>query len=217
MSEQNNYPSFYQHPDEMEPLRPEHIHESRQMFDRLFDDYMIRNMEHVNIIGVNQGRNSARLHCFIEVNDVNYSLELRDAPKRQRSDDERAIIFRNSEKHLRLINIQRLDEQGLCREHWSYRLGADEVVRRWDFGDVWAKEQQRKELGIDEENLIDENEAPEKLLRLIIDSLERYIEKDLPNLRLEEDMGLNNQPVAPEEMAGLTEFINEATILQFEN
>ncbi len=89
-------------------------------------------------------------------------------------------------------------------------MGADNIVRRWNNGDVAAKIQEQTELG-----LIDDA-SPKQPNRSIEDAREissralKGLAEDIPNWRLEEDMGLNNQPVTPEEIHGLADFIISA-------
>lgn len=209
MSEQN-YPDFYQHPEEMNRLTAEQLEESRQLFDSLFDDIMLRHMGDVQIFGANTNSQHASLLKKISIDGQTYTLSLND--KGLRGPESSNYRFRDSEELQRRINLQRSDEQGYGREHWSYRLCNDGIVRKMDFGDIWGKKLKDKELGIEDPLDLSDNNTPEELAQAIVQST-KNIKESLLNFRLEEDIGLNNQPVSPEEIAGLREFIDGAEVL----
>ena len=71
-----------------------------------------------------------------------------------------------------------------------------------DKGDIIAKKRENKDLDAEETGDI-AKDAARSLLRLTEDTI--------PNNRLEEDMGLNNQPVTPDEIQGLQVFLDSAT------
>lgn len=50
----------------------------------------------------------------------------------------------------------------------------------------------------------------EEIVRYALALRQEIIDNSIPNGRLEEDMGLNNQPVTPEEVKGLQDFLATA-------
>lgn len=210
MTEQN-YPDFYKHVDDMNTLTAEQLDESRQLFDSLFDDVMLRHMGDVRVFGANTNSQHASLLKKIEINGQTYTLSLNDRGIRD-PESSNEYRFRDSEKLQRIINLQRTDEQGYGREHWSYRLCEDGIIRRMDLGDTWGKMLKEKELGIEGPKNLSGDETPEEMAQAIQASL-RNLTEGIPNSRLEEDMGINNQPVSPEELAGLKAFIDGAKVL----
>lgn len=213
MSETNNYPDFYQPTEAHKPLEVEQFETSRRTFDDLFDDVMLRNMEDVNQYEIISGASTATLLKHIEVDGQKYTLSLEDRAMSAERDLDSSGSWRDSEKITRQIDLQRID--GVYgREYWSYRLGADGIVRRWDGGDMWGKRKKERKLGIEESRFSNSNETPEEIAALALANMQDLIEDGIPNARLEEDMGLNNQPVSPEELEGLRSFLDNANYLE---
>ena len=201
----SRYPAFYQTSDERITLGAEQLEAGSQAYNGLFDDLMLQGMDDVKRFESIKDRPTASLLRHIEVDGQKYTLALRDKGTSDPNDNTHGISFRDSETTTREINLQRVDDER-GREYWSYRLGADGVVRRWDGGDITAKRQKDSELDL---------EGPEKLpVGVTIEEAARTgiksITEGIPNSRLEEDMGLNNQPVSPVEIQGLQAFLSKA-------
>lgn len=206
MSEANSYPDFYQPIEGRKPLVAEQLKVGKHIYNDLFDDIILQNMKLVSRSKDLKGRPEARMHKSIKVDEQVYYLSLKD---RNTNEQETAIAgdnWRDSETIVRSLDIQRID--GVYgREYWSYRLGSDGVVRRWDGGDMWGKKQEVREMGIDRPKMLKGGENLEEISKVASANLADLIENGLPNARLEEDMGLNNQPVSPEELEGLKAFL----------
>jgi hypothetical protein len=144
------------------------------------------------------------------VDDQQYTLSLEDISPRGPRSVHNEVSFRDSETHARVIDLQRI-EKGCGREYWSYRLGSDGVVRRWDGGDMFAKGQKERELGIEEPLMLDQHPTREEMIGALVVERNNLIENVIPNGRLEEDMGFNNQPVSPEELEGLRDFLGASS------
>lgn len=184
MSEATHYPNFYEPTEGRTPVGSEQLAETTQAFNGLFDDLMLQGMDKVERFEPIEGRPTANLLRLIEVDGQTYSLALEDKSLKDSDSDAHGTTFRDSERTTRQISLQRIYES-YGREYWSYMLGADGTVRRWDSGDVAAKMRKDLELGVG----------------------------SISNSRLEEDMGLNNQPVTPDEIRGLQDFLARATDL----
>jgi hypothetical protein len=209
MQEKNKYPKFYKSTESQPTPGTEQLTEASQTFNELFDDLMLQDMDKVESFESIKGEPYVSLRRRIQVEGHTYSLSLVDRGQRDPEKNTGKFTFRDSEIINRDISLQRFDEKGYVRESWSYRLGADGIVRRWDGGDRTAKRLKEKELGIERLKMPrgdvtsdDEGKAAKALLQIITD--------ELPNIRLSEDMGLNNQPVTPDEMQGLQIFLNSA-------
>lgn len=206
------YPDFYQPAEERQTLEDAQLQVSAREFGTLFDDLMLQNMDAVEHYEAIEGRPRADLLKHIEVDGQQYSLAVHDKGKREEGSSTSGVAFRASEIIEREISLQRMAANGYGRESWSYRQGADGVVRRWDGGDITAEQQKERELGIeDEEILHDGDESLEEIGRAALKNIQNLTEDGIPNRRLEEDMGLNNQPVDPEEIQGLSDFLKRAT------
>lgn len=196
MSENNNYPSFYESTEGRPQLNDEQIAESSKSFNDLFDNLMLKHMDKVKRIEYFKDRPEAKLFMQITVDGQIYSLSLEDKTLGQHNND---INWRDEELSSRCLNLQRIDGQ-YGREYWSYRLGADGIVRRWDGGDM-----KEKGLGLDRDLSSDKSidELVKETEKRIAD-----INNEIANARLEVDMGINNQPVSPDEIRGLIDFIS---------
>ena len=209
MSETNNYPNFYEPTEGRPPLGVEQLTETTQTFNGLFDELMLHGMDKVKQFEAIKGRPTANLLRLIEVDGQTYSLTLKDKSPRDLASERHGITFRDSESFTREISLQRIAE-GYGREGWSYRLGTDGKVRRWDDGDVIAKMRKNQELGIEGPIMLDGNEKNEDIRQFALASIQSIITDVIPNSRLAEDMGLNNQPVTTEEIKGLQDFLARA-------
>jgi hypothetical protein len=207
MTSQNNYPDFYQ-PVEARP-NPEakQLQEASEVFSGLFDDLMLQNMDGVRRFESIKGKPEASLLKHIEDDGEKYTLSLSDRST-QSTNDTSGVSFRDSEKITRDLSLQRI-EGGYGREYWSYRMGADGIVRRWDGGDFTAKRQKERELGI-EPKMLRGDEPIEEMGRIVLNNLNDLTQNGIPNGQLEEDMGLNLQPVTPDELKGLQAFLSKA-------
>jgi hypothetical protein len=207
---QRNYPDFYRPFEDMHPLSPEQLETSRQKFDKLFDSFVLDHMKDVDTIKLADDMpQEANLLKIIEVDSQPYSLWLRDK-ERQESNTEN--VFRKDEIFHREIAVQRKDSEGQGRERWSYRLCDDGIVRRYDGGDMWAKQEEKKKLGMQYFPTLRVHEKPDYVE--LSKARNSNIENSIQNTRLEADMGLNNQPVSPDEIAGLKAFIDSSTVLK---
>jgi hypothetical protein len=209
MSEVNNYPNFYKPAEGQTPLGTEQLAETNQAFNGLFEDLMLQGMDNVERFESIKGRPTANLLRRIEVDGQVYRLSLEDKSPRDPNSETGGITFRDSETTSRSISLQRIDE-AYGREYWSYRLGADGTVRRWDGGDVTAKRRKDRELGVEVPKMLNGDETLEEIGRVALANLQN-LTNDIPNARLAEDMGLNNQPVTPDEVQGLQGFLSRAT------
>ena len=213
----SNYPDFYRPVEERQDLDAEALAKASESFRELFNDLMLQDMDEVRQFESTPGRPTARLSKHIVVGGQTFSLNLVDKHTDENSDDIDSR-FRSSEKISREISMQRIDK-GYGREHWSYRLGADGVVRRYDLGDITGKNIKERELGIEQPKMLGlgEDLTREEVqdmalsgIDMTLSGIARIVEA-LPNNRLEEDMGLNNQPVSSDEIDGLKGFISKAT------
>ncbi|MFZ1324295.1 MAG: hypothetical protein WAQ57_04025 [Candidatus Saccharimonadales bacterium] len=212
MSETTHYPNFYEPAEGRSPIDPEQLAEAAQIFNSLFDDLMLQGMPEVKQFETIKGRPTASLLWKIEVDGQAYTLALEDESPREPDSNILGIVFRDSERITRQISLQRID--GIYgREHWAYRYGADGVVRRWDGGDVTAKRRKDRALGIEEPKMPSSGKTIKEIGQVVLANMHRLTADTIPNSRLEEDMGLNNQPVTPNEMWGLHGFLARATVI----
>lgn len=210
MSEVNHYPNFYEPTEGRPPVEAEQIIEAAKKFNELFDDLMLQGMAEVRVFDPIKGRPTANLLKQILVDGQTYTLSLEDNGLSDSDSETHGISFRDSERITRGISLQRTDK-GYGREYWRYRLGADGTVRRWDVGDVTAKRRKEQELGIKRPELLSSDVSLDEIVKLAHSGIESLINDSIPNNRLEEDFGINNQPVTPDEIRGLQEFLAKAT------
>jgi len=210
MSEVNHYPNFYEPTEGRPPVEAEQIIEAAKKFNELFDDLMLQGMAEVRVFDSIKGRPTANLLKQILVDGQTYTLSLEDKGLSDSDSETHGISFRDSERITRDISLQRTDK-GYGREYWSYRLGDDGTVRRWDVGDVTAKRRKERKLGIERPELLSSDVSLDKIVKLAHSGIESLINDSIPNSRLEEDFGINNQPVTPDEIRGLQEFLAKAT------
>ena len=210
MSEVNHYPNFYEPTEGRPPVEAEQIIEAAKKFNELFDDLMLQGMAEVIVFDPIKGRPTANLLKQILVDGQTYTLSLEDKGLSDSDSETHGISFRDSERITRGISLQRTDK-GYGREYWNYRLGADGTVRRWDVGDVTAKRRKEQELGIERPELLSSDVSLDEIVKLAHSRIESLINDSIPNRRLEEDFGINNQPVTPDEIRGLQEFLAKAT------
>lgn len=207
-SNDSRYPAFYQTSDECISLSIEQLEASSQAYNILFDDLMLKNMDKVERFETIKGSPTAILIRNIEVDGQKYTLSVEDEGSKNPNSNTHGIIFRDSEIITRYISLQRIDD-GYGREYWSYRLSTGGIVRRWDGGDLTAKRQKERELGIENPKMLSQGATIEEIRKVALTGIKSIIE-GIPNSRLEEDMGLNNQPVSPDEIIGLQNFLSRA-------
>ncbi len=186
----------YLPPAQEAPSTPEDAPEVAKRFNSLFDDLMLAHMSDVKQFENIPGRPTASLILDLHISGERYTVGLREAG---RSATE-ASDFRPSELYTRAISLQRIDE-GKGREHWSYRLGSDGVIRRFDIADSSQKV-----------HTIDSvpRDASDRKVEATQSAIDEVINTTIPNNRLEEDMGINNQPVSNDDIDGLIGFIGTA-------
>lgn len=200
MSESLDYPDFYQ-PFEGRPA-PEAKEQAQaaDLFNEVFDDNMLRYMGTVKRHDILNLGPVAVLQQPVAAEGQTFDLTFRD----QTMVENQALPQpRTSELYLRSIALKRLEHQDgkpHVHEHLVYRLGKDGVVRRINaYGIPNLAEHALKQIR-------EHGRGNARALRVLENNL-------LPDSRLEEDMGLNNQPVGPEEMQGLKEFLDSAEVL----
>ncbi len=104
------------------------------------------------------------------------------------------------------ISVQKIvDNYG--RDYFGWRLKADGVVRRWTGGDMSAKSQREKELGIYKAPL-PMGASMKEMRQRVEEQLAELRDVTIPNARLEKNMGLNNQPIGMDEFEGLQSFLS---------
>ncbi|MGH2852632.1 MAG: hypothetical protein ACRDLF_00350 [Solirubrobacteraceae bacterium] len=133
--------------------------------------------------------------------DVEWSIAVRHKTVTEAPSDE----WESAEEASACIDIQRC-AAGLGREMFSYRLGSDAVLRRVDLGDMYAKAQQRRVAGIGPRFLTG-RESVDEMIQATEENLHHMLTVDLPNSRLEREMGLNDQPIGMQELQGLKAFV----------
>ncbi|MEO8105282.1 MAG: hypothetical protein ABI602_03005 [Candidatus Saccharibacteria bacterium] len=210
MSEALNYPNFYQPVAGRPSPRAEQLMDTTQSFNELFDDVMLQNMGAVRQFDYYTDMPVAHLLTHLEVGGQEYSLVLKDNASNVDSLTATGTIFTPSQTTKRDITLQRI-AGGRGRECWSYRLGADGVVRRWDAGAANAQPQPITERGRDDGDKTASGKTLQDKIGLIaVKNLNILIGNKFLNNSLAEDMGLNNQPVDLEEMVGLRDFLQIA-------
>ena len=222
MSELSNYPDFYKPIEGQSNLSKEELVQTNQAFNELFNDLMLKDIEIVRRFDGINDHNIASLVKTIIIDGQKYTLSLQDNGQRISENETDSITFRDSEITARDISLQRLDEETYGREYWSYRLGADGIIRRFDVGDITAKKRNDKKFGIEElekmSKIMSTEDGPlkdhaKRALSMVHAALQNMY-NEMSNSRLEEDMGLNNQPVTLAEIQGLRDFLNSATDIQ---
>lgn len=99
------------------------------------------------------------------------------------------------------ISIQRIEGSGQGRELYNYYTDGRDCVRRFDAGDISSKVRLRGEMP----NYGDASE--------MVEFLEGQIERvrnEIQNAQLEQDMGINRQPVGVDEINELAELLELA-------
>ncbi len=187
------YPSFYRH--DHNQLTDEQTTKSKQLFNDVFDDVILYDLEKVRVYN-GAKRPTARLSMSLEVDGERYVLSLKDDSSNVSDEVDIDFPLRDSEKITREIAIQRI-EDGYGRENWFYRQGTDGIIRRFDNGDAYA---------LRNLNRITNTESLLQASSSGLKSSDEYID----NMRLDEDMGFNLQPVTPYELEGFRLFIIEA-------
>ena len=206
MSETKTFPDFHQdltrEPDEetRPEINDEEKAESVRLFNQAFDHCLSRYQQGVRHEMTEDGRQIDQLMQKIQTGGQAYVLtvvELGPRPFGGLADTD----TRPSEDFSRLINLQ-LIVDNRPGDLSSYRLSGDGVVRRYDV-DAEANHLLQRMAKSDIQSATSDDEARQRL----IDSQENYVE----NVRFEEDMGVNNQPVRPEEVDGLGKFLEQVS------
>ena len=176
--------------------RPAPEREERQAvaeeFNQFFDYLMLEHMEHIRRdVFSKTGQPfeaAAAVLRELRVADREFELFILEATLTP-SDDERA-----SEDEKRVIGLI-LPEGG----GWSYRLGRDDVLRRFDLSTDASE--LRKASYPDWEM---RHERDEK-------TYEKWVAQETLNNRFAEDLGVNRQPVTLRELMGLEQFLAEGS------
>ncbi len=203
MSETNSYPDFHQPIENFKPLEAQQQDASRQIFDTFFDDVMLHNMKSVRQITFKLGEPRAVLIKSVEVEGQKYLVLFEESTVKYPITKTSYFESRDSEIVSRTIKFKRVTEEG-GKDSWSYLLGIDGIVRRRDDSDVASKIQVEDELGKAKPEIL---EADEDINKIALSSLLRRKAEEFQIRRMEEDLGLNNQPVPPGELEGLREFL----------
>ena len=205
MSETKTFPDFHQDltRDPGQEARPkisdEERAESARLFNRAFDNWLSRHQQDINRGTAEDGRQVSQLTQKIELEGKAYALTVIELGPHPAGNPPGQDI-RPGEDINRLINLQ-LAIGGRFGDLSSYRLCTDGVVRRYDV-DAEANQTLQEMANRDIQSAGGHDQARQRL----IDSQTNYRE----NVRFEEDMGVNNQPVWPEEIAGLAKFLDQA-------
>ena len=214
MSEKrSSYPDFHQDFDSLPTLEEAEQAKVAGAFNQLVNDLMLQNMALVEQYELIPNRPKAHLLLKGRVEGRQYTLGVEDCGQPAEDGD---ITPRPSQKIKRLIALQRI-EGSYGRESSSYRLGTDDVVRRFDIPNpVAARAQETDFFDATEEEEIttDILTAAQKRVQNNLDDLANY---GIPNANLEEDMGLNNQPITAEEIDGLRQFIAKLELEPIKN
>ena len=182
-------------------LTKEQLQQASEIFAKLFDNFMLEHKAHVSLF---EGKRLAGiwdttiLGGQLIVDGQLYSLCLEDKNREDiRQLESKLRKFRDSEIMVQRLVLETLDVTGRSQQNRSYRLGLDNVIRRYDI------DNSRTEHIVTDEN--DPVAATEALMLFG----EMVNNNSIQNYRLEEDTGLNNQPVLPEELNSLTEFLDK--------
>jgi hypothetical protein len=137
-----------------------------------------------------------------DADEVRWSLSAKSLTNEQPPDDE----LESAEEIRKQITIQKIVKD-YGRERVIYRLGSDGVVRRNDFGDIWAKTKQERQAELSH-FIIKRSSTSHEELEQIQQAIEEMNES-IQNSRLERKLGLNNQPISLQEMEGLEMFVRQ--------
>ncbi len=183
---------------------PEDAPEIAKRFNSLFEDLMLAHVSDVKHFENIPEAPTASLMLGLRISGERYDLSLRDNADRG---DLATTYLRPSELSARVISLQRMDGEGNGREYWSYRLGGDGIIRRVDVDvDVDVDVTLRKDQARGSMNRGADTPTADE----IQSKIDELTDVTLPNIRLEEDMGINNQPVSNDDIDGLIGFIGTA-------
>lgn len=202
MNENNNPISFIKPFEELS-----HSSNSREReqisegFSKLVDETFFKFAENARIY--HDG--SRNLLLTLPVDGSNsYTIALNEKLNTEPPKDE----WESAEEIRKEVAIQRISG-GFGRERFSYRMGSDGVVRRYNNGDSYKKVQERRALG----------EEPPRFSSFNIEEAISYTESaieslknELENSRLARAHGLNDQPIEPEEFEKLRDFVTQPEV-----
>ena len=191
-------------------LTEEQLQQASEIFVNILDGLLLEHMEHVHhfegnhLFGV---RYSAKLSGQLTIDGQRYSLFLKDSDPESIRKSKSAPELRDSERIIRSLTLKTIDETGRSPQSGSYRLSLDGVIRRYDVDNSKIISRATADTGYRgiSSSIIAEAKA-------IVDNIRNGA---IPNNRLEEDMGLNNQPVSPKELNGLAEFLNKSVFAPY--
>ena len=216
------------------PLAEKRLQQASVVFTEIFDNFMLEHMEYVYLCAnkrLNDARDSANLIGQLLVDGQRYCLSLGDRNRRDiRQPGSESTKRRDSEGIARDLDLQTMNDNVKGQQYWSYRLGLDGVIRRYDIfkdknypGHIDLEYEKKFLIATakvsTEDLLYIEMECKSNPHLAVIKArvMDQIINIDTPNKRLEEDMGLNNQPVSPEELHGLAEFLNRGVFTASSN
>lgn len=173
-----------------------------QKFSSLVDDALLNFAEHVKHFSYPIPKDSLLLK--LPIDDSSYwSVGVKSKTEDPTPDG----YTTPAEGTRKSMSLQFVDH-GYGRDMVDYRLCDDGVVRRWTGGDQCTKRRQQEELGIAQEP-IGSDTPPEVALALTEAALSRLINVDIPNARLEQQMGYQMQPVSLAELEGLIDLFSQ--------
>ena len=182
-------------------LTREQLQQASEIFAKLFDNLMLEHKAHVSLF---EGKrlagiwDTAILGGQLIVDGQLYSLCLEDKNREDiRQLESKLRKFRDSEIMVQRLVLETLDVTGRSQQNRSYRLGLDSVIRRYDIDNSRT------------ERIVTDESDPVAATEALMLFGEMVNNNSIQNYRLEEDMGLNNQPVLPEELNSLTEFLDK--------
>lgn len=194
------------HDGNQEEVGQEEQKEVAERFKSFVSDMLLSHADEVNHFTLSS-EDSLLLYKDTDDPNVRYTVAVR----RKTDEFEGARDGFDIDDHTREeISVQKIVD-GYGRDYYGWRLKADGVVRRWSGGDMHAKAQRQKELGIYKEPL-----RIGASMREIRDRAEQQLtellEVTIPNAKLEKNMGLNNQPIGRAEFDGLHAFLTEGEL-----
>lgn len=205
MAETQVFPDFHQEltrergEGALPEIGPEEMALAATAFNHTFDNWARTFEDGFRLGQNNEGRVVAQLLQRIEAQDKTYILAVMEVGERPQGGVEAANDLRPSEDIRRVINLQLLvgDQPS---DLSSYRFCVDGIVRRYDV-DAEVNHMRKMMTSMDLQSATTEQELQQKYQA----TDQNY--KD--NVRFEEDMGVNNQPVSLEEIEGLGQFLGD--------
>lgn len=178
-------------------------------FDSFVSDIMLRHVEHVF------NRNQRNQAWPINVVDLNkpanggeWSISIRESilPEEHIEGIEAHDLPRKA------VSLFFVDTDGHEREEFSYGLGHDGIVRRFDGGDDWALEQEINQLGLIEKPIPLPSTMSDEVRDHVFKKMFEAAGEARQNRELEMGLGQNNQPVGIDEINGLVEMLTSADV-----